>query len=46
MIYQLIDKQLKEWELGNEFSSFLDNVGKEKEVSERNIKEEEKKISA
>ena len=29
-----------------EFSNFLDNVGKEKEKTERNIKEEEKKISA
>ena len=40
------DKQLKEWQLENEFSSFLDNVGKEKEKTERNIQEEEKKISA
>ena len=40
------DKQLKEWQLENEFSSFLDNVGKEKEKTERNIQEEEKKINA
>ena len=40
------DKQLKEWQLENEFSSFLDNVGKEKEKTERNIQEEEKRISA
>jgi len=40
------DKQLKEWQLEKEFSNFLDNVGKEKEKTERNIKEEEKKISA
>ena len=40
------DKQLKQWQLENEFSSFLDNVGKEKEKTERNIQEEEKKISA
>jgi hypothetical protein len=40
------DKQLKEWQLESQFSSFLDNVGKEKEKTERNIQEEEKKISA
>ena len=40
------DKQLKEWQLEKEFSNFLDSVGKEKEKTERNIKEEEKKISA
>ena len=40
------DKQLKQWQLENEFSSFLDNVGKQKEITERNIQEEEKKISA
>jgi len=40
------DKQLKEWQLENQFSSFLDNVGKEKEKTERNIQEEEKRISA
>ena len=37
-------KELKEWELGKQFASLLDNVGKEKEVVERNIEEEEKKI--
>ena len=40
------DKQLKEWQLEKSFESFLDNVGKEKEVVEKNIEEEEKKISA
>ena len=40
------DKQLKEWQLESQFSSFLDSVGKEKEKTERNIQEEEKKISA
>ena len=40
------DKQLKEWQLEKSFESFLDNVGKEKEVIEKNIEEEEKKISA
>ena len=37
-------KELKEWELGKQFANLLDNVGKEKEVVERNIVEEEKKI--
>ena len=37
-------KELKEWELGKQFASLLDNVGKEKEVTEEKIKEEEKKI--
>ncbi len=36
------DKQLKEWQLEKEFSNFLDNVGKEKEKTERNIKERKK----
>ena len=40
------DKQLKEWQLEKTFTNFLDNVGKEKEVVEKNIEEEEKKISA
>ena len=39
------DKQLKEWQLEKSFESFLDNVGKEKEVIEKNIEEEEKKIN-
>jgi len=38
------DKELKEWELGKQFANLLDNVGKEKEVTEEKIKEEEKKI--
>ena len=38
------DKELKEWELGKQFANLLDNVGKEKEVVQRNIVEEEKKI--
>ena len=37
-------KELKEWELGKQFANLLDNVGKEKEVTEEKIKEEEKKI--
>ena len=37
-------KELKEWELGKQFANLLDNVGKEKEVVQRNIVEEEKKI--
>ena len=37
-------KELKEWELGKQFASLLDNVGKEKEVTEEKIKKEEKKI--
>ena len=37
-------KELKEWELGKQFANLLDNVGKEKEVVEKNIVEEEKKI--
>ena len=40
------DKQLKEWQLEKSFESFLDNVGKEKKAVEKNIEEEEKKISA
>ena len=37
-------KELKEWELGKQFASLLDNFGKEKEVTEEKIKKEEKKI--
>jgi len=38
------ERELKEWELGKQFANLLDNVGKEKEVTEEKIKEEEKKI--
>ena len=38
------DKELKEWELGKQFANLLDNVGKEKEVTEEKIVKEEKKI--
>ena len=37
-------KELKEWELGKQCANLLDNVGKEKGVTEEKIKEEEKKI--
>ena len=40
------DKQLKDWQLEKSFENFLENIGKEKEVVERNIEEEEKKINA
>ena len=38
------ERELKEWELGKQFANLLDNVGKEKEVTEEKIVKEEKKI--
>ena len=38
------DKQLNEWQFEKNFENFLENVDREKEVVERNIEEEEKKI--
>ena len=38
------DKQLKDWQLEKSFENFLENIGKEKEVVERNIEEEEKNL--